>query len=150
MLQAQEREAVFTRSCSDKSLPASVRIDFIKTTYGVKEDDPVRTTAKKEAVVNAESELKAIEAANRADTTNFEATYQNLGGTSRAESQQLDRSPNKAQQQQDSLDGNRTAVVTQPNPQENADVKEALLKAQELLAKANGGTCSNSCNCAIA
>jgi FtsH-binding integral membrane protein len=32
---AQEREAVFTRSCSDKSLPASVRIDFIKKTYGL-------------------------------------------------------------------------------------------------------------------
>ena len=40
--------------------------------------------------------------------------------------------------------------ATQPNSQENADVKEALLKAQELLAKANGGTCSNSCNCVIA
>ena len=63
-----------------------------------------------------------------------------MGGASRADSQQQDSK----------LDGNHAAVVTQPNSQENADVKEALLKAQELLAKANGGTCSNSCNCAIA
>ena len=127
---------------SPGDIPPSLEADFV-VLRKLRDDDE---SCKKVAVVNAESELKAIEAANRADTTNFEATYQNLGGTSRAESQQLDRSPNKAQQQQDSLDGNRTAVVTQPNPQENADVKEALLKAQELLAKANGGTCSNSCN----
>ena len=37
--------------------------------------------------------------------------------------------------------------------EQNADVKEALMNAQELLAKANGGnsgTCSGSCNCVIA
>ena len=35
----------------------------------------------------------------------------------------------------------------------SADVKEALMNAQELLAKANGGnsgTCSGSCNCVVA
>ena len=53
--------------------------DFIKTTYGVKEDDLVRTTAKKDAVENAERELKAIQAdvkkrnsALEIDTKNFE------------------------------------------------------------------------------
>jgi FtsH-binding integral membrane protein len=33
--QAQEGDSVFVRSCSDKSLPASVRVDFIKKTYGL-------------------------------------------------------------------------------------------------------------------
>ena len=55
--------------------------DFIKTTYGVKKDDPVRTTAKKDAVANAESELKAIEA----NTKSLAVAYDKLGGTSGAE-----------------------------------------------------------------
>ena len=53
--------------------------DFIKTTYGVKEDDPVRTTAKKDAVANAERQLEAIQAdvkkrnsALEIDTKNFD------------------------------------------------------------------------------
>jgi FtsH-binding integral membrane protein len=32
---AQDGESVFVRSCNDKSLPASVRVDFIKKTYGL-------------------------------------------------------------------------------------------------------------------
>ena len=39
-----------------------------------------------------------------------------------------------------------TSAVSQ---EQNADVKEALLNAQELLGKSNG-TCNNSCHCAIA
>jgi hypothetical protein len=76
-----------------------------------------------------------------------------LGGTSRADLQQSDPSP-KVQRQPDSLNDNRAATTTQPSSQEqSADVKEALMNAQELLAKANGsnsGTCNNSCHCAVA
>ena len=44
------------------------------------------------------------------------------------------------------------ADTTPASSQErSADVKEALMNAQELLAKANGGTCSgNSCHCVVA
>ena len=42
--------------------------------------------------------------------------------------------------------GTETPAVSQ---EQNADVKEALLNAQELLGKSNG-TCNNSCHCAIA
>lgn len=62
--------------------------DFIKTTYGVKDDDLDRTIAKKNALANALRELEAIEADVRADTTNFESAYNNLGGTSRADAPQ--------------------------------------------------------------
>ena len=93
----------------------------------------------------------ALEADVRADTTNFESTYNNLGGTSRADSRQPCPSP-KVKQQPNSLNDNRAATTTQPSSQEqSADVKEALMNAQELLAKANGGTCSgNSCHCVVA
>ena len=74
-----------------------------------------------------------------------------MGGASPAESRQLAQSP-KVQQKQDGSNGNAAATTTQPNSQEqSADVKEALMNAQELLAKANGGTCSgNSCQCVVA
>ena len=54
--------------------------DFIRETYGVK-GDPERTTAKKDAVAKAESELKAIEA----DTQSLAVAYDKVGGTSGAE-----------------------------------------------------------------
>ena len=42
-----------------------------------------------------------------------------------------------------------TATPAAVSHEQNADVKEALLNAQELLGKSNG-TCNNSCHCAIA
>jgi hypothetical protein len=54
----------------------------------------------------------------------------------------LPRAPKDA----DGAAGTATPAVSQ---EQNADVKEALLNAQELLGKSNG-TCNNSCHCAIA
>ena len=90
------------------------------------------------AVASAEKALGEIRLSSD-DTEKFKKTYRDLPAVALSRPQQMSGS-----------NGSAAAIVTQPNPQENADVKEVLLKAQELLAKANGGTCSNSCNCAIA
>ena len=73
-----------------------------------------------------------------------------MGGASRAGSKLPVESP-KVQQQPDSLNDRAATTTLTSSQEQSADVKEALMNAQELLAKANGGTCSgNSCHCAVA
>ena len=87
-----------------------------------------------------------------ADTGKYKATYKSLGGASRAGSKLPVESP-KVQQQPDSLNDRAATTTLTSSQEQSADVKEALMNAQELLAKANGGnsgTCSGSCNCVVA
>jgi len=93
---------------------------------------------KTRAVASAEKALGEIRLSSD-DTEKFKKTYRDLPAVALSRPQQMSGS-----------NGSAAAIVTQPNSQENADVKEVLLKAQELLAKANSGTCSNSCNCIVA